>query len=93
MCRNIRTLHHFAPPTTPEEIRAAALQFVRKVSGMAKPPKDGEAAFEQAIEQIFAATSTLLDQLPERGEPRTREGEKEKAKLKWERREARIKAT
>ncbi len=93
MCRNIRTLHHFAPPTTPEEIRAAALQFVRKVSGMAKPPKDAEAAFEEAIEKIFAATSSLLDTLPERGEPRTREGEKEKAKLKWERREQRIKSS
>lgn len=90
MCRNIRTLHHFAPPTTPEEIRAAALQYVRKVSGMAKVPKDGEAAFEAAVEQIFAATTTLLETLPARGEARTREGEKEKAKARWERRERAI---
>ena len=90
MCRNIRTLHHFEPPTTPEEIRAAALQYVRKVSGLPKPPKGHEPAFEAAIEQVFAATSTLLDALPLRGEPRTREGEREKARVKWQRREERI---
>ena len=89
MCRNIRTLHHFAPPTSPEEIRAASLQYVRKVSGMAKPSKDAEAAFERAIEQIFEATTQLLEALPERGAPRTREGEREKAKLRWEKRDAR----
>jgi hypothetical protein len=89
MCRNIRRLHHFEPPTTPEEIRAAALQYVRKVSGLAKAPKDAEATFERAIEKIAAATTVLLDALPVRGEPHTREGEREKARARWERREAR----
>ena len=93
MCRNIRVLHHFKPPTTPDEIAAAALQYVRKVSGMQKPPKGGEAAFAKAIEQITKATTVLLDALPERGEPRTREGEKEKARARWERREKTIKAS
>jgi hypothetical protein len=87
MCRNIRTLHHFKPPTTPEEIHAAALQYVRKVSGMPKPARDAERIFERAVDQIAAATAKLLDALPERGEPRTREGEKEKARARWARRE------
>jgi hypothetical protein len=94
MCRNIRVLHHFKPPTTPDEIAAAALQYVRKVSGMQKAPKDkvGEKAFTKALEQITKATAALLESLPEHGEPRTREGEKEKAKARWEKREARIRA-
>lgn len=91
MCRNIRTLHHFEPPTTPDEIHAAALQYVRKVSGMTKPVKGGEATFDAAVEAITRATASLLELLPPgRGEPRTREGEKVKAKQRWERREARI---
>jgi hypothetical protein len=92
MCRNIRVLHHFRPPTTPEEINAAALQFVRKISGMQKPPKDSEVAFERAIVQITKVTTALLDTLPVRGEPRTRDGEKAKARARWERREKTIKA-
>lgn len=93
MCRNIRILHHFKPPTTVDEIHAAALQYVRKVSGLQKPIKDkaAVAAFEKAVAQVAAATTKLLDALPETGEPRTREGEKAKAKLRWERREAAIK--
>jgi len=90
MCRNIRVLHHFKPPTTPDEIEAAALQYVRKVSGMPKPPKDAEKAFEKAIEQVMKATTALLAALPERGEARTRDGEKLKAKARWERREKAI---
>lgn len=90
MCRNIRVLHHFKPPTTPEEIEAAALQYVRKVSGLREPGHEVEKAFEKAIHQIAAATTKLLDALPERGEPRTREGEKLKAKTRWERRERAI---
>lgn len=87
MCRNIRTLHHFAPPTTPEEIQAAALQYVRKVSGMVKPHKGHEEEFERAVEAVAAATTALLGVLPPlHTPPRTREGEKEKAKLRWERR-------
>ena len=88
MCRNIRLLHHFQPPTTPDEIRAAALQYVRKVSGMVKPVRGSEAAFEHAIDVVAAATTALLETLPPpRTPPRTREGEREKAKLKWERRQ------
>lgn len=90
MCRNIRVLHHFKPPTTPDEIAAAALQYVRKVSGMPKPPKDAEKIFEKAVEQVTKATAALLAALPERGDPRTREGEKAKAKVRWERREKAI---
>lgn len=90
MCRNIRVLHHFKPPTTPEEIEAAALQYVRKVSGIREPGHEAEKVFEKAIQQIAAATTKLLDALPERGEPRTREGEKLKAKVRWERREKSI---
>ena len=90
MCRNIRTLHNFKPPTTPDEIQAAALQYVRKVSGIREPGKDAIAAFERAVAQVTAATTKLLAALPAQGEPRTREGEKAKAKLRWERREAAI---
>ncbi|MDQ3368413.1 MAG: DUF2277 domain-containing protein [Myxococcota bacterium] len=86
MCRNIRTLHHFEPPTTPDEIRAASLQYVRKVSGIAKPSRDAEAAFVKAVEQITKATAALLDALPERETARTREGEREKARARFERR-------
>jgi hypothetical protein len=90
MCRNIRVLHGFEPPTTEEEVRAAALQYVRKVSGLAKPPRTDEAAFQRAIEEVAAATRTLLGTLPPRSPARTREGEREKAKLRWKIREARI---
>lgn len=92
MCRNIRTLHHFKPPTTKEEIHAAALQYVRKISGMREPSTDAVRAFEQAIKQVEAATAKLLTKLPKRGEPKTREGEKLKAKARWERRERAIRA-
>jgi len=91
MCRNIRTLHHFKPPTTPEEIAAASLQYVRKVSGMREPTQDAKAAFERAVAQVTSATAKLLDKLPQRGTPRTREGEREKARARWERREQAIK--
>jgi hypothetical protein len=91
MCRNIRLLHHFKPPTTPDEIKAASLQYVRKVSGIREPGHEAEKAFEKAVDQIAAITAKLLDGLPiPKSEPRTREGEKEKAKAKWERRESRI---
>ena len=91
MCRNIRTLHHFAPPTTPDEIRAAAIQYVRKVSGIVKPSEEATLAFERAVAAVDAATAKLLDALPApRTEPRTREGEKIKAKAKWEKRAERM---
>lgn len=84
MCRNIRVLHNFQPPTTPDEIRAAALQYVRKVSGLNKPPLADEAAFAAAIDAVTAATTTLLSSLTSRGTVRTREGEREKAQRRWQ---------
>jgi len=86
MCRNIRVLHNFAPPTTPEEIRAAALQYVRKVSGTTKPSQANLAAFEAAVDAVTAITTELLGKLESRGEPRTREGEIAKARARFERR-------
>jgi len=90
MCRNIRVLHNFQPPTTPEEIRAAALQFVRKVSGTTKPARADEEAFARAIDEVTVATEKLLAALPPRGAPRTREGEMAKARARWKLREARM---
>ena len=90
MCRNIRILHTFAPPTTPEEVRAAALQYVRKVSGAAKPSQSSHAALDAAVEAIFGATLALLDGLEVRGESRTREGEAVKAEARWDKRAPRI---
>ena len=90
MCRNIRVLHHFEPPTTKDEMRAAALQYVRKVSGTTKPPAADEASFERAVDEVTRATEKLLTVLHARGPARTREGEKEKARARWKKREARI---
>jgi len=86
MCRNIRVLHHFEPPTTPEEIHAAALQFVRKVSGSTRPSQANQQAFDRAVEAITAITGELLDQLESRGAPRTREAEAAKGRARWEQR-------
>lgn len=90
MCRNIRVLHHFEPPTTPEEIHAAALQYVRKVSGMTRPSQANQPAFDRAVEAVAAITTTLLDELEARGEPRTREHEIEKARARWQKRVVRM---
>jgi hypothetical protein len=73
MCRNIRTLHNFEPPATPDEIRASALQYVRKVSGMNKPSRANEEAFEAAVEEIEVVTRRLLDSLVTSAPPRDRE--------------------
>ena len=88
MCRNIRVLHHFEPPTTKDEMRAAALQYVRKVSGTNKPSAREEKAFARAVEQVTQATERLLASLEPRGAVRTREGEREKARARWVRRSA-----
>ena len=88
MCRNIRVLHHFEPPTTVEEIQAAALQFVRKVSGATKPSQANQAVFDAAVEAIAGITAQLLDDLESKGKPRTREGELVKARARWDRRVA-----
>jgi hypothetical protein len=75
MCRNIKTLYNFEPPTTREEIEAAALQYVRKVSGMQKPSRANEAAFERAIAEVAASTERLLGALVTAVSPRDREVE------------------
>ncbi len=73
MCRNIRTLFNFDPPATEEEIRSAALQFVRKLSGSTRPSKRNEAAFERAVEAVSGAARELLDALETASPPRNRE--------------------
>ena len=93
MCRNIRVLYNFQPPTTADEMRAAALQYVRKVSGLQRPSRVDEATFAQAIDDVAAATERLLGTLQARVPVRTREGEKEKARMKWKIREARMRTT
>ena len=80
MCRNIRTLYNFEPPASDEEVRAAALQFVRKVSGFGKPSQANSAAFDVAVEDIAAITRRLLAQLVTHAAPRDREVEKDKAR-------------
>jgi hypothetical protein len=80
MCRNIRTLFNFDPPVTPEEVRAASLQFVRKVSGFNKPSKANEPAFNAAIEEVTEAVTRLLDSLQTAAPVRNREEEALKAK-------------
>ena len=78
MCRNIRTLHNFEPPTTQDEIHAAAVQYVRKVSGMQKPSQANEDAFEQAVEAVATATEQLLGRLVTTASPRDRAVEAER---------------
>jgi hypothetical protein len=73
MCRNIRTLFNFDPPATDEEIRAASIQFVRKLSGFTKPSKANEAAFDQAVNAVAAVARTLIDSLVTTATPRDRE--------------------
>jgi hypothetical protein len=80
MCRNIRTLHNFEPPATSDEVRASAVQFVRKLSGFTRPSKANEAAFELAIDEVSAAARRLLDSLVTNSPPRNREVEARKAK-------------
>ena len=75
MCRNIQTLHNFAPPATDYEVRGAALQYVRKLSGFTKPSQANEDAFEQAVDEIAAATSRLLAELVTNAPPKDREVE------------------
>jgi len=82
MCRNIKTLYNFDPPATHEEIRAASLQFVRKLSGFNKPSKANEAAFNHAVDQVANAAHELLHSLVTTAEPRDRETEAAKARAK-----------
>jgi len=82
MCRNIKTLHNFKPPATDEEIRASALQFVRKLSGFAKPSKANEAAFDRAVHEVTHAAHHLLESLVSNAPPRDREVEAAKARAR-----------
>ncbi|KZE75817.1 DUF2277 domain-containing protein [Paenibacillus elgii] len=82
MCRNIKTLFNFDPPATEDEIQAASLQFVRKLSGFNKPSKANEEAFQLAVEEVAAAARKLLDSLVTQAEPRNREVEIERARIR-----------
>jgi hypothetical protein len=82
MCRNIKTLFNFEPPATEDEIRASALQFVRKLSGFSKPSQANAAAFDRAVDEVSAAARRLLDSLHTHAPARDREVEAEKAKVR-----------
>jgi len=88
MCRNIRTLHNFEPPATNDEVHAAALQFVRKVSGTTKPSQANQAAFDEAVREIAHITRHLLDDLVTTAPPKNREVEAAKARARAEQRYA-----
>jgi hypothetical protein len=82
MCRNIRQLHNFEPPATPEEVQDAALQYVRKVSGSTKPSHANEEAFDRAVQEVAAITARLLDELVTSAPPKNREAEAAKARAR-----------
>jgi hypothetical protein len=82
MCRNIKTLHNFVPPATDDEVRASAIQFVRKLSGFTQPSKANQPAFDRAVEQVTQAARELLDSLVTNAPPRDREVEAAKAKAR-----------
>ena len=82
MCRNIRNLHNFDPPTTDDEVHDAALQFVRKISGSTKPSKANEAAFDRAVEDVAAAARSLISSLVTTADPRDREVEAARARAR-----------
>ena len=82
MCRNIRTLYNFKPPATDEEIRASALQFVRKLSGFARPSKANQPAFDSAVDEVAQVAHKLLDSLVTEASPRDREVEAAKARAR-----------
>ncbi len=86
MCRNIKTLAHFEPPATEDEIRAAALQFVRKLSGTTRPSRANEAAFTQAVDEVAAAARRMLQVFESAAPPRDREVERQKAHARAQRR-------
>ena len=82
MCRNIKTLANFAPPATPDEIRASALQFVRKLSGTTRPSRANEAAFNRAIDEVFTVARRLIDSLETSAAPKNREEEAARARAR-----------
>jgi hypothetical protein len=92
MCRNIKTLHHFEPPATRDEVEASALQYVRKLSGMHTPSKANKAAFDAAVSAVAKATLKLFDDLEVNGPPRSRELERLKAVERGKKREEQLRA-
>jgi hypothetical protein len=86
MCRNIRSLYNFDPPATDEEVRSAALQYVRKISGFTKPSKANEKAFEEAVDAVSEVSARLLGQLVTSAPPKDREAEAAKARARAEQR-------
>jgi hypothetical protein len=88
MCRNIRQLHNFEPPATTDEVRASALQYVRKISGQAKPSQANVEAFEHAVDHVAAITQELLDALVTNAPPKDREAEAAKARARAQKRYA-----
>jgi hypothetical protein len=90
MCRSIQPLHNYEPPTTPDEVRAAALQYVRKISGMTRPARVNEPAFDAAVEAIAAATRGLLATLVATTPPHDRTLEQQRARVRWEQRQLRV---
>jgi hypothetical protein len=86
MCRSIQSLHNYEPPTTPEEVRAAALQYVRKISGMVRPAGANQAAFDRGVDAVAAATEQLLQALVATSPPHDRAIERQRARVRWERR-------
>ena len=93
MCRNIKTLHHFEPPATPEEVHASALQYVRKLSGMNRPSLTNQAAFDAAVKKVADATLELFDALDAHGPARSRDVERAKAVERGKKREAQVRAS
>lgn len=92
MCRNIKTLFNFEPPATDDEIRAASIQYVRKLSGFTAPSKANQVVFDAAVEEVFQAGQTLLRSLETNAPPRDREIEAQKAKLRSQQRFGRVPA-
>ena len=88
MCRNIRTLYNFEPPATDEEVRGAALQYVRKISGFNKPSRANADAFERAVDAVAAATAQLLGELVTSASPKDREEEAARKRARWAERQA-----
>lgn len=93
MCRNIRPLFNFEPVATDDELHDAALQYVRKISGMRAPSKADQKAFDRAVKEIASASRRLVDGLETSAAPRNREEEREKARARWQKRAARIRST
>ncbi len=90
MCRSIHQLHNFEPPAGEDEIREAALQYVRKVSGMRSPSSANKAAFDEAVDAVTAATTQLVGELVAVSPPRDRDVERARARIRWEKRQARM---